>query len=404
LAKDFEDNIQIQRMKELLPPEELCSFACILTPTEALSRYFEELGSAVPVVIVPPCIAEIPPQNVINIEESCVLAYMGESFRDESFVKVVMPAIKKLAVDRRIKVLCPSRMDLTAYMTVKNLEIIQIPFAHSMTESLINYRHYNPHFLLHCGSVARNNIYKIENAMMNATQMGAVLIANNMSTYAKQEGNLCLCAENTIESWYEKISDIMAAPKKAKLLYHNAYTYCFQTYDSSNAAKIMEEALDNIEPLGVFELVKRCEKLKVTKMSRPLGRTSLSYVGALEKNRTYRIVCHNDVFSELGICFATSGVARGKVSLKVCDSNRLVRESSLKMEDMVWNNWSYFEFAPIDYARDKVFDIVLSFQYADNSPKIGLFEEADKRSFLYRVLNKLGIQLKIKNLLYVDCR
>ena len=197
-------------------------------------------------------------------------------------------------------------------------------------------------------------------------------------------------------------------------LYASACKRVKENYSPVIAAEILKNAMSTVKKANMYDILQRVCGLSqqlnqgntgnIANESRLLGRTSLSFTGKIEKRRKYRLVCRKDVLSEVGICFASLGKAVGNVTMEIYDNGRLIRESVLQMEDMQWNNWNYFTFCPIDFARDRVFDIVLNFQYFENSEGIGLFEEQKKRTVLYRALNKFGIRLKIKDLLYADCR
>ena len=52
----------------------------------------------------------------------------------------------------------------------------------------------------------------------------------------------------------------------------------------------------------------------------------------------------------------------------------------------------------------RVGTIRLDFQYEEGSAGMGVFEDAKKQTFLYRLLNKLGCRLKKPDVLFTDCR
>lgn len=410
LAEDYKENASFQQMKEYLSEEQLNEYTCLLCSTPALTDFYKGFDLDIPVHTLQPCIGQVQPQNLCCQEEPYVFAYMGGPFRDEMFLQAVMPAICKLAEKHSVKVLCPSRLKMEEYRQIRGMEIVEIPLSLSLEEALLGYAHHNPHILLHCGPEIRNNAYKTENAMINATQIGAVLVASDVSNYIEQDGVCCACAENTPEAWYAVITDLLSDTEKVQRIYKNARKHCMDQYDPKKNVLVLADALSDLKPAGMYELLRRSDEFVHDALknnyrgNRLLGRIPLSYTGDLEKDREYRIVCRNDIFSQLGICFASFGNPSGKVTIEIYDAKRRIRESSLKMNRLQWNNWSYFSFTPIENARDRVFDIVIKFQYDEGSARIGVFEEDEKRSFLYRLLNKLGIRLKIQNLLYADFR
>lgn len=54
--------------------------------------------------------------------------------------------------------------------------------------------------------------------------------------------------------------------------------------------------------------------------------------------------------------------------------------------------------------KNKTYIVVLEFEYEQNSSYVGVFEDATKRSFWSELINRLGYQTGVKDLLFIDCR
>lgn len=413
LAEDYKSELSFQQLKQGLSVEQLRQYHTIVTPTNALTDFFKEMDEELRVATVPPCIGEIHRQNLCDpsSEEPYTFAYMGGMFRDQDFTNVVMPALMKLAESHKVRVLCPSRLTFDKYRDIKDLEIVSLEYSPSLDTALMRYAKYKPHFLLHCGPDIKNNRYKTENALFNAVQLGAILVASNRHPFALHAGKNCMCAENTPEAWYRQLYALISNVDVQKEIFQNAYGYCTRTYDPSVVLSAWKTALSEIHPGNMYELAQRDEQAiqmllnnSHPKISRPLGKIPLGYTGDSLKKCCYRITCHSDTISELGICFSSYGVPVGVIKADIYVSGQLIRKSEMNMKDFVRDGWSYFVFDPVEVGRGKLLDVCLRFEYDKGSAMMGLFEVSAKRSFLFRLLKKLGYRMKICDLLFADCR
>ena len=188
LAKENKDDSELQMLSERLSAKQLIEFDGIFTSTKNLKLYFEHMNCGVPVITLPPCAGMLQQRNGFQQNTPCVVAYMGGPFRDETFMDTVMPAICRLASERKMKLVCPDRLDLKRFSSIRGLDIEQIPYSLSLSEFLVRCYRHKPNFLLHCGPDIQNNAYKTENAMINAVQLGSVLVASNASVYERSMG------------------------------------------------------------------------------------------------------------------------------------------------------------------------------------------------------------------------
>ena len=92
-----------------------------------------------------------------------------------------------------------------------NLCFIKIPFSLSLDLTINRYKQYKPDILIHCGEENSNNEYKTENSLINAVQLGAVLIASNIPPYADKENKeeRFVLADSTVNDWYEKLGELI---------------------------------------------------------------------------------------------------------------------------------------------------------------------------------------------------
>lgn len=421
LAKEYKHDSFIQKEARALKEGWTKSFDGVMTSTEALKDYCEKEGLNDCLAVLEPCMNEKVPRiyNMADPQEPVTVAFMGGGFRDEMFKSIVLPAILRVAKQRKICVLYPSRVDIEDYKKSKNIEFIPIEFDVSLDLALFRYGKYHPQFLLHCGPDIENNIYKTENALINAVQLGAVLISSNVMPYRRtaEEKGCCVCTNNTIEDWYIALRDLIEDQNKTQNIYNAAKEYCSTRYTSEHAIAVLKELFKNIRSTQYYEIVRRLREAMHDQLygtgdigsagqrpTRSLTEVPLSFTGGLGKPKSYLITCRVPTFSELGICFSSFGKANGTIRIGISCSEGQLRECVLDMDSYVHDGWTYLEFEPIENAAGQVYEIKFDFEYASDSALIGVFEDATKRTFCYRLLNKLGFAPKKKDLLFVDCR
>lgn len=398
-------------------------FSGLLVSTETLADYCRQKGLNRHVVCLEPCMDEmrVKPFAKHGKGTPVVFAYMGGPFRDRVFLDVVMPALSRISEHTGVKVVYPKRINMEAWKK-NGMELVGIEPSLSLNDVLQKWGSYGPHFLLHPGKPNKNNIYKTENALINAVQLGVPLIASALPPYeTTAENGYCVCAENTVEAWYETISGLLNDEQTRFELYERAKKYCMSRYIPERALSVLNETLRGVKNATDYEIICRMKEalhhvlyigdfnhpevgMSGGKTSRSLVEVPLHFSGGLSTGKTYRITCPVDYFSELGICFASLGEVHGKIKVTIAERNNCLRECTIDMEDFVHDNWTYVEFDPIQSAKGKQFNIHLQFEYSGDSSEVGVIEDDRKYTLVYRVLRKLGYPSAPVDLLFADCR
>lgn len=425
LYKDNKEDAYLGKMKALLEPSRVRMFEGIFTSTSCLADYFIENRLNSNVFTLEPC---IDIENIFKPKmiksNYFTIAFMGGAFRSETFRRVVMLALVKLSEKYSIRVVYPEEINLKLFMDIKNLELIGIKRDISLDLILKHYSKYEPDILIHCGPDIKNNIYKTLNALINAVQLGAVLITSDSAPYSENElrNKAYLCVKNYSSNWIKALDDLLSDARLREKMYNCAAEYCLQRFSSQKGEAILHKAFSGITPLSNYETIRRLNDVifdleyvhtldKNTddiavegKVSRSLNEASLGFTGGIVESKKYYIQCKVDVFSELGICFASLGEPIGCVRIGIWCKEGQLRECVLDMEEFVHDNWTYVSFKPIENAKNQVFSISLNFEYDKDSALMGVFEDASKNTFITRLANKLGYPMKKLDVLYVDCR
>ena len=398
-------------------------FSGLLVSTTTLESYCTQKGMNRYVTCIEPCIDKMRIKSFVprKQNETVVFAYMGGLLRDRVFLDAVIPAISRMSEQIDTKVVYPKRINIDSWKNSK-IEFIGVEHSFSLNDTLTKYGNYGPHFLLHPGASNRNNIYKTENALINAVQLGVPLIASALPPYeSADKSGYCICADNTVEAWYEAIYSLLNDEQRRRELYECAKKYCIDRYSQERTLSVLNDTLSDEKNTTDYEIICRMKEalhhvlyvgdfnhsefgMSAGKMSRSLVEVPLHFSGGLSTGKTYRITCPVDYFSELGICFASLGEVHGKIKITIAERNNCLRECTIDMEDFVHDNWTYVEFDPIQDAKGKQFNIRLQFEYTGESSEIGVIEDDRKYTLLYRILRKLGYSSVPVDLLFTDCR
>lgn len=417
LHKDYKESAWFEEINNIMKTERISGFEGIFTSSPCLSNFFIENNFHFKIWTLEPSIDFENISNFNAIENKYLtIAFMGGDFRSETLRQVVMPALEKLSEKYFLQVIYPEEIDLQLFIN-KKMKLIGIKRENSLDLALKHYSRYKPNILIHCGIDLRNNTYKTLNALINAVQLGAVLVVSDVLPYTDNElkNKAFLCVKNDSLNWERALDDLLSDVQQRETIYTCAMEYCIQRYSYRKGEKILHEAFSGLIPLNDYEIICRLRgmiyelrdaygKILNMKKSRSLSGIPLAFTGGIKKNKKYYIRCRSDVFSELGICFASYGHAVGSVCIGIWKAEEQLRECVVDLEEYVHDGWTYIGFDYIQNSENQVYIITLDFEYEGDSALVGVFEDATKKNFITKVKNKIGIPLKILDLLYVDCR
>ena len=143
---------------------------------------------------------------------------------------------------------------------------------------------------------------------------------------------------------------------------------------------------------------------EVIRAVKPVEREVLRYSREIRRSRKYNIFCEVKQMSGAGIIFASDFEGcSGTVQMNLYAKGRLLRQVSIPIEAIAYQVWTIFGFQTVYNCGGKVLTIELSFNYMENSPHMGVLEDARNRPFIYRAFNRLGFPLKGIDALCVNC-
>lgn len=122
----------------------------------------------------------------------------------------------------------------------------------------------------------------------------------------------------------------------------------------------------------------------------------LCFSGFLTGKRTYRVHCKDGKVKGIGLLVAgqDSMPAQGVLHIRLIQHGQTVAEGGRELEQLPYNLWSVIPLTAREECVAGTLDVELDFDYAQPSGLLGVYEWSDRRSFWYKVFNKLHCPLK----------
>ena len=402
-------------------------FAGILVTTPALRDYFVRNKLHTNVIQIPAVWKESLKKNMG--ERAFTVGFMGGPFRTKELKKCVLPALYKLAERRRIRLILPCTIDTeddVLALSKGKLEIIPFFRTSNYEYSLNSYNEIGVDIFVHCGGNLRNNIYKTKNALINAVTLGAPLIVSDIEPYcdtADGSEGAYLIVRNTPEAWQEGLARLMESKSLRERLLRKARVFCEHIYNWETAWAELSNELSQYEPHDDFFYLKRYEKLcdwLVRRSGSGLAAASplpagfrvynpdkLSFSGELNGVRRYGFTATKTKISEIGLLFAIFGECSGEIHLTIRrrKSNDALSEKNVPIDLLKRDAYTniYLE-NTIEAKIGELLYLDIAVRYDDPNGYIGVFEDCDRRTFFYKVFNKLGHPIPGRDALFIDCR
>lgn len=425
---------QVVQMKEALLSDKMFMFKNFFVSTDTLKKYFGELGLR-RIDVLGPTVSEkeFKKINLISNKEVTV-SFFGGAFREEEFIKLVLPALINLSKKYNIRLVCPETLkELLENKFDKELDAIELCFKKrnvSYEQSIHSFYKEEINILLHPGKTIKNNKYKTENALINAVSLGAILLTSDTEPYCYVKE--ILKAKNTIEDWEKKIEEIIEGEINCEEHYEKQCEYVKQKFDSKYSTEIMEKVITDYSNTrigeilsrvhlclysgGYFENESRNEIVKerlIDSTQVQLGNNSdaileqfLSFSKIPKKALKYQIYPHVNAIGTIGLILAYhERKGQGTMNVQLLKGRKVLAESSKRIEEIKPREINYFELSQAVYNTKKL-TLKVSIQYeGGNEGMVGLYENRMRKKFVYRVVKKItGIQLPTKNLPYFVIR
>ena len=426
LSKDFPEDFGIKVQADLTTKEYLEPFSGVIASSPELRDYFLRENLHENVILLEPSINPFAVREPRG-RDSAVLtvAFIGGAFRNDPLSSCVLPALQRLSRNVRLRFCCPEdSADLIREFESPALKIIGIPRNFSLDATLNSYSKYEVDIQIHCGIETNNNIYKTKNALINAVQLGAVLIASAFEPYTAYSGDeqCYFVAENTEEDWHSALSELALDAQKRESMYCKAREYCLNRYGGEHTVRELKAELERTDCIDWYHINKQhdilyLELYRASQMtnhvstaaapdiSKPIESDCICISRPLRSKRMYSIICDAKNLKELGLIFTSFGTVSGVITLELYTKGYFLRKVSLRMESIIANSWTYFPLTAIYGCGGAELQVKLTCEYTKGSAQLLVYEDMRNRSLLYKIAEKFGAADGIgKNILYCDCR
>lgn len=418
----------IQYLAGLTTAKTLHRFEGVIVTSEPLRQYFIQKKLHKNVILLGALyhMASAPRPKA---GKTVTVGFMGGPFREGVLKSCVLPALQRLAEKRRIRLILPCTKETEKEVVALGEDTIEIiPFHRTSNyEYLLNfYRGQGVDILIHCGRNIRNNLYKTKNALLNASALGAALLVSDIEPYClrdpgEPDGDYLL-TRNTPEEWEKNLRSLMEDKNFRATMVHTAQHYCESQYSAPVVWAEADTAFSKIPALPLFAYLKRYEELSCWIMRnncvggsagaalpvgfRPYEPEKLSFTREMKLPRRFGFTPGVDCIREIGLLFAIVGECVGTVTLQITNrKGELLSERKLWMEELVQDAYTNISLSEALFVRpNQLLYLEILMDYEIKEGYVGLFEDATRRKFLYKVFNRIGHPLPGKNVLFVDCR
>lgn len=407
--------------------DNLKRYTGVITSGEALTSYFLENKLHKKVITLHPVWRE-PVKREISEEEPFTVGFMGGAFRKGVLKTCVLPALEALSERMRVRFVCPCQPGtedkVKKEFSKKNLEVVPFPRSLNYEYVMNTYASIGIDLLVHCGGNLRNNIYKTKNALINAVTLGAPLIASDVEPYCMQyEGepeNCYRLVRNRPEDWMQAITELAENPALREELFTRAKGFCETYYSTESAWALLDEEFLQLPVITDFARLKRFEVVcNYSYVGAKSGNAfahggyrvyipeELSYSQEIASPRRYGFCAVGTQIREIGLLFAVTGFCAGWVHFKLFrkrEKNPIVCWSRA-MNQLVANGYTNMPLPSlVTTTPGEMLYLEISFEYTEKDGYVGLYEDRKRRTFCYKVMNKLGHPIPGRDALFVDCR
>lgn len=417
ILRDLKNNSQmyhqIEEHVKLLDNNEMLKFNGIIFSTKNLKDYFQNNMLHKNIAVLPPCKDCWSDISRLETNKCIKIAFMGGEFREDNFISKVYPSIIKLAENIEISLVCPVTLYekiLKIYKIQNNISLVAMERMNAYNQMMAKYKEYGINVLIQCGDEIKNNQYKTKNALINAVELGAVLITSNIEPY-KNESAILTVDNNG--SWYQYLKKICDEENFYNEQFKKQKQFVQKNYSQKVVSKIFEDIIKEVKDVSVPVILNRYDKVLEQGVERKLLiQQELNFIDRLlsfsnlsKRKNDFYLKDNLKEFSKFGVIFSSDdNVLDGRIIARIYDKNNyLLAQSSLEIKDIEYRQISYFNFG-LNIKVNSKFKISFETEYSfENRGCIGIYELKAKRNILYRVLKKItGIKLPIVNLLYYD--
>lgn len=231
------------------------------------------------------------------------------------------------------------------------------------------------------------------------------ILAEKMQFMLENKNTAISFGSNGKKEYNEKFSPTHAIDKIQDILNTTIAEYkginkSKQLY--ADCLRMLTQSVARQVPVNVNEF----NVLTTNKSSREIISNQLILSKPIKRHKRYCIHSQCPEISEIGVIFTTYDQSNpnGLVHMNIFIESKLIRSATVKLNNIVYNQWTYFGFKELKNANKKDIMVELNFEYEKGSNIYGVYEDKNNRTIIHKIYNKLGMSEKGIDVLFVDCR
>ena len=166
--------------------------------------------------------------------------------------------------------------------------------------------------------------------------------------------------------------------------------------------KMKDYFIDILEKIGKIDLKYTINSYSSIHDHKKIEEAKIALSKPIKNKRKYKIISKKRTFSKLGFVFGRKNENNdGEIHLIIKYKNKKIREIKIDIQDIEFENWYFFEFKKIKDALNKEYEI--EFILKNSKPNLCIYELRDKRTFIYKIMGKLGYSVNGSDSIFYDC-
>lgn len=397
-----------QNTAKRLAEENFSDFTAVFVPTEEIREAFDENINAL-TVKMPFNKARIHDYNPVESGKNVTFAFLGSVSDSKQFAKRVMPVLCELSEKYEVRVVFPDDGIIPKrYSAYKNIVLIPVPRATADKGAFWAAEKYGPQFIIQCTDAFAPITHS---ALIQAVQLGGVLITSDAKLYGKIGEKVCYLSENDEKAWDDAIQNAVSNTRQHRGIYMNALRFASEYYDMDKSRSAVDKEIFKLKRPEEKTYVRRFGQLYYTALNinkRKINFEELKLSGGIKNMREYKSVsCDTQPVFAVGVIIAPKEEGSklcGSVKMSLIRRSGEAYTSELELEDIVYNDFTYFKFKPIDGTLGESFSVVFEFTYKDAKQRACIYETQTNRVLADKLKGKLGKTVSGKNVLFADMR
>ncbi len=235
----------------------LRDFAGVLLATPSLVSYFSEQRLHPHLFLFPPVMDAEALAAPRAAGPAVTVAFFGGRHLHRQLLDVIVPAVRRLAVQRPVRLLAAGVPD--SIPASEGLVVSQQAYDESYTRGLRALAAEGVDVLVHPAAAGMaNNVYKNPHALISARALAAIPIVSNAPPYdAVGLDGVALTCEDSEASWFNALTQAVTDDTLRAKLGARLATYCDEHFSGSPNRAVVETMLVGYTPRGWAQTVWR---------------------------------------------------------------------------------------------------------------------------------------------------